>query len=168
MVELFEKPIVAAWLRAIDTFPTDRARVDRAAVRTALARLSRRHVVGIFPEGGIRDGDRSVLAGAPPKPGTATIAQLANAPLVPCAIIGTDRLYDLKMWLPLRRVRVWIAFGEPIFAPDEMSKPDARAFLERALSEAFQALFAELREHFALSAGDLPQPPARRKGKVDA
>lgn len=168
MIELFEKPLVAAWLRSIDTFPTDRARVDRAAVRTALARLRRTHVVGIFPEGGIRDGARSVLAGAPLKPGVATIAQLANASILPCAIIGADRLYDWKMWLPLRRVRIWIAFGAPISAPNDMSKTEARSFLERALSEAFHALFAELREHFALTRDDLPQPPARRKGKVEA
>src|SRR2546423_79553 len=157
MIELFEKPIVATWLRAIDTFPTDRARVDRAAVRTALARLARGHVVGIFPEGGIRDGERSVLAGAPPKPGTAVIAQLADAPLLPCAILGTDRLYNWEMWLPLRRVCIWIAFGKPISAPDEMSKAEARTFLDRELSEAFQNLFAELREHFALAEDDLPQ-----------
>src|SRR5437016_4831046 len=83
---------------------------------------ARSRVVGIFPEGGIRDGPRSVLEGAPPKPGTAALAQMAGAPILPCAIVGSDRLYNPRMWLPLRRVRVWIAFGEPIFAPEGLEK----------------------------------------------
>jgi len=171
MIELFENRVVAAWLRAIEAFPTDRSQVDRAAVRIALARLARGHVVGIFPEGGIRDGARSVLAGAPPKLGAATLAQLANAPILPCAILGADRFYNSKMWLPFfRRARLWIAFGEPIYAPQNVSKTEARAFLESELASAFPRLLAELREHFALTDDDLPQPPARRKGreKIDS
>jgi 1-acyl-sn-glycerol-3-phosphate acyltransferase len=167
MVELFQNAVIAAGLRAIDTFPTDRARVDRESVRTALARLRRGHVVGIFPEGGIRDGARSVLEGVPPKPGVVTLARLADVPILPCAIIGTDRLYDWKMWLPLfRRARVWIAFGEPIYAPAELHKAEARNWMERELSRAFCGLFAELREQFQLEPDDLPQPPARRKGAM--
>lgn len=166
MVELFDNRIVAAWLRAIDAFPTNRARVDRKSVRAALERLECGHVVGIFPEGGIRDGARSVLAGALPKPGVATLSQMTNAPILPCAIVGTDRFYDWKMWVPLRgRVRVWIAFGEPIIAPSGMRKAEARVWIKRELSRAFCGLFAELREQFQLTSDDLPQPPARRKGR---
>lgn len=169
MLELFQHPVVAAWLRSIDTFPTDRERVDRESVRIALERLRRGHVLGIFPEGGIRDGARSVLEGAPPKAGVATIAQLARAPIVPCAIVGADRLYDRRLLLPpRRRIEVWIAFGEPITAPAGLEKRMERAYLERALSEAFPRLFTELREQFALTADDLPHPPARRKGRVAA
>lgn len=166
MLELFEMPVLGAWLRAIGSFPTDRAHVDRAAVRTALTRVKQGRMVGIFPEGGIRDGARSVLGGAPLKPGVARLAQLAQAPVLPCAIVGSDRFYDPQMWRPFRRVRVWIAFGEPISAPGHLGKEAARDYLERELAKAFRDLFAELRETFALTSGDLPQPPARRKGRT--
>ncbi len=166
MIELFENRAVSAWLRAIDSFPTDRSRADRAAVRIALTRLKQQHVVGIFPEGGIRDGARSVLEGAPLKPGIASIAEIADAPVLPCAIVGSDRFYDKKMWLPLRRVNIWIAFGEPIIAPRDLDKSASRAYIERELANAFRNLFAELCKKFQLSPDDLPQPPARRKGRA--
>jgi 1-acyl-sn-glycerol-3-phosphate acyltransferase len=63
---------------------------------------------------------------------------------------------------------VWIAFGEPIHPSAEMGKAEARAWMERELSRAFCALFDEVRERFALSENDLPQPPARRKGRVES
>ncbi len=69
MVELFRQPFFAAWFRAIGMFPVDRARMDRETVRMALARLRVGHAVGMFPEGGIRDGASSVLEGAPFRPG---------------------------------------------------------------------------------------------------
>src|SRR4051794_32560094 len=40
MAELFENPLLRAWCRSVDAFPIDRTRADRAAVKTALARLA--------------------------------------------------------------------------------------------------------------------------------
>lgn len=164
MVELFENRLVAAWLRGIETFPVDRERVDRAAVRTALVRLRRGHVVGMFPEGGIRDGATSVLNGAPMQPGISALAQMSGAPIVPCVILGTDRLYDAANWRRFRSVGIWIAFGEPIRC--EAHGKEARAETETQLRAAFATLLNQLRERFGLSEDDLPQPPLRRKGRV--
>lgn len=163
MAELFEHPIAAAWLKAIDTFPVDRAKVDRRAVRTALERLEQGHVVGMFPEGGIRDGEHSVLEGAPMRPGVGALAQMSGAPVVPCVIIGSDRLYAPEHWLPLRRTPVWIGFGDPMKC-DEPGK-EARQRFEQQLAGALRDLFEELQRQFGLTADDLPQPPMRRKGR---
>ena len=57
---------------------------------TRVTRLKRGRVVGIFPEGGIRDGAHSVLEGAPLKPGIAALAQISGAPVVPCVLIGSE------------------------------------------------------------------------------
>jgi len=139
MVELFRQPVVAAWLRAVDAFPVDREQMDRAAVRTALGRLRAGHCVGMFPEGGIRDGVRSVIEGAPIKPGVAGLAQMTNTPIVPCVIMGSDRIYILpRLWRPGRRVPVWIAFGEPLSAPAG-ERAQARAELEGRIGCAERA-----------------------------
>jgi 1-acyl-sn-glycerol-3-phosphate acyltransferase len=166
MRELFGNPISGAWMRAVDCFPVDRARLDRAAVRTALQRLQKGRVTGIFPEGGIRDGAGSVLEGAPVRPGVAGIAQIAGVPIIPCVIIGTDRLYILpRLWRPGRRIPVWIGFGEPLTASPEGGRAAARAAFETAMAEAFQSLASEMREHFQLSDDDLPKSPVWRRAE---
>jgi 1-acyl-sn-glycerol-3-phosphate acyltransferase len=162
--ELYSPGIVALWMHSVDTFPVDRERVDRGAVRETLARLKRGRVVGMFPEGGIRDGGHSVLEGAPMKPGLAGMAQLSGAPVVPCVLIGSDQYYTHRNWIPFRRAQAWIAFGEPLRF--EGDGKEARAAFETRIAGSLRALYAELKERFALTAADLPQPPMRRKGRV--
>ena len=162
--ELYAPGLVALWMHAVDTFPVDRERVDRGAVREALTRLRRGRVIGMFPEGGIRDGTHSVLEGAPMKAGIAGIAQLSGAPVVPCVLLGSDQLYTHRHWLPFRRAKAWIAFGEPLHF--EGKSKDARAEFEARVADALRALYAELKDRFQLTAHDLPQPPSRRKGRV--
>lgn len=164
MSEFFPHPVLGRFLRAVDAFPADRHRADRATIRTALERLKRGRIVGIFPEGGIRDGVRSVIEGAPLRPGASALAHLARVPVLPCVIVGPDRFYAGKSWLPLRRTPVWIAFGEPISNHPELAKDAARERIERELAAAFQKLYAELREKFSLTDSDLPQSPRQRSG----
>jgi 1-acyl-sn-glycerol-3-phosphate acyltransferase len=164
MMELFRLPLLGPWLRAIDTFPVDRAHLDRHAVRIALTRLRAARALGIFPEGGIRDGPASVLEGAPLRPGVAGLSQMTGAPVIPCVIMGSDRIYILpRLWRPGRRLPVWIAFGEPLLPPAGLDRATARAALETRLAEAFQQLALEMRRHFQLTQDDLPQSPLRRR-----
>src|SRR5436853_3001678 len=115
MAEFFRAPALGFLLRSIDAFPAERDHADLKTIRTAIKRLKHGRVVGIFPEGGIRDGARSLLQGAPLRPGLAMLAQLAGVPVLPCVIIGSDRFYGLQNWLPFRRIPIWIGFGDPIF-----------------------------------------------------
>ena len=162
MAEFFSLPFLRFLLRAVDAFPAERDRADRKTIRTAIERLKKGRIVGIFPEGGIRDGARSVLEGAPLRPGAATLAQIAGVPILPCVIVGSDRLYAKRRWLPLRRTPIWLAFGEPISAFPELEKSAARARIERELAAAFKDLYAELRGKFSLGADDLPHAPRER------
>jgi 1-acyl-sn-glycerol-3-phosphate acyltransferase len=163
MAEFFRPPALGFFLRSIDAFPAERDRADLKTIRTAIDRLKSGRIVGLFPEGGIRDGARSLLEGAPLRPGAATLAQIANVPVMPCAIIGTDRFYSKKQWLPFRRTPVWIAFGKPITSFPELQKSQARERIESELTAAFKNLYAELREKFCLTADDLPHSPQERK-----
>jgi 1-acyl-sn-glycerol-3-phosphate acyltransferase len=162
MAEFFRLPIVGLALRAVDTFPAERDRADRKTIRTAIERLKDGRIVGLFPEGGIRDGVHSLLEGAPLRPGASTLAHMAGVPILPCVILGTDRFYSTKGWLPLRRTPVWIAFGKPISNSSDLEKFWARERIESELAEAFKSLYAELCQTFQLTADDLPHPPQER------
>lgn len=162
MAEFFRLPIVGLALRAVDTFPAERDRADRKTIRTAIERLKDGRIVGLFPEGGIRDGVRSLLEGAPLRPGASTLAHMAGVPILPCVILGTDRFYSMKGWFPLRRTPVWIAFGKPISHSAKSEKFRTRERIESELADAFKSLYAELRQRFQLTANDLPHPPQER------
>jgi 1-acyl-sn-glycerol-3-phosphate acyltransferase len=162
MAEFFQSRVVGFLLRAINAFPVDRNRADRKTIRTTIERLKEEHVVGLFPEGGIRDGARSLLEGAPLRPGASTLAHIAGVPILPCVILGSDRLYSAKRWLPLSRTPVWIAFGDPISHFPELAKSEARARIESELASSFKNLYAELQRTFRLTTDDLPHPPRER------
>src|SRR6266403_1759665 len=151
MAEFFPYPVLGFLLRAVDAFPADRHRADRTTIRTAIKRLKDGRIVGVFPEGGIRDGVRSLLEGAPLRAGTSTLAHMAGVPIVPCVILGTDRLYAKRNWLPLRRTPIWIGFGRAISHFPEVEKSAARARTEQELTNAFQGIYAELRQKFQLT-----------------
>src|SRR6266568_4885101 len=165
MAEFFRLPLLGFLLRAVDAFPADRDRADRKTIRTAIERLKDGRIVGLFPEGGIRDGAQSLLEGAPLRPGASTLGHIAGVPILPCVIIGSDRLYSKRRWLPLRRTPIWIAFGNPIPHFPDLGKSAARACIERELATAFTLLYAELREKFSLTPDDLPHPPTERMHK---
>jgi len=164
MAEFFRPPALGFFLRSIDAFPAERDRADLKTIRTAIERLKSGRIVGIFPEGGIRDSVRSVLEGAPLRPGAATLAHIAGVPVVPCVILGTDRLYSKNQWLPFQRTPVWTAFGKPISCFPELQRSQARERIESELATAFKNLYAELREKFRLTTDDLPRSPQERRG----
>jgi 1-acyl-sn-glycerol-3-phosphate acyltransferase len=162
MAEFFPNPLLGSFLRAVDAFPAERNRADRKTIRTAIERLKHGRIVGLFPEGGIRDGARSLLEGAGLRQGASTLAHIASVPILPCVIVGSDRLYSKKRWLPLRRTPIWIAFGNPIAHFSDLEKQAARERIEAQLSATFKILYAELREEFSLTPDDLPHPPRER------
>jgi 1-acyl-sn-glycerol-3-phosphate acyltransferase len=162
MAEFFRFTVVRFLLRAVDAFPADRDRADRKTIRTAIERLKDGRVVGLFPEGGIRDGARSLLESAPLRPGASTLAHIAGVPILPCVILGSDRLYSTKRWLPLRRTPIWIAFGNPISHSPDLERSQAREQIESELTSAFKNLYTDLQQIFRLTTDDLPHPPRER------
>ncbi len=156
--EFFRPGGLGIWMRKSGGLPVPRGVNALRAVREAIRRLRRGRVLGIFPEGGLRAGARSVLEGAPTLRGAAWLARRERVPVVPCVILGTDRLYAARHWRPWRgRVPVWIGFG-PVIRPEEWA--DASSDL---LGERLRALYTEMQQVFRLQSDDLPRTAQERQ-----
>ncbi len=155
-IEFYRHPIAARLMRAVHAFPVNRQGVPVSAVREALARLSRGEVVGVFPEGEIKTGSDSVLRAGPIKRGICLLAHRTGRPVLPCLILGTEKLNAIDPWLPLWRGRLWVACGEfiePVAAPDRRA---ARAEMAAQIEASFRQLYAETRREFQLQDSVLP------------
>jgi len=168
MQELFSHPVMARLFEAVRAFPVSRSGADRTALREAVRRLEEGRLVGIFPEGGIRHGEASLLEGATIQGGIGLLAGLSGAPLVPCVLLGTDRLYDWRRWLPFRRTPVWIAFGPPILAAKGVSREAARLGVCRDFLSATTRLRDEMVARYGLSPDDLPASPQERMRRAQS
>lgn len=157
VVEFERTPFVGTLFRGMNCVFLDRGRVDRAAVRETLRRLEAGRLVAMFPEGRIREWPESAVHGKPFKPGVARLAQLSGAPVVPCVTLGTDAYRTLASWMPLRRVRYGVIFGQPLTARRDLSPEAAQADLVARLSVAYGDLYQELRS--VLPAGVVPAEP---------
>lgn len=142
ITEVFRNPLMAWFYGNMNAFPLDRGRMDLATTRTILDRLKRGRAVGIFPEGGIRTEEKSVLNGGRIKPGVIKLAQLANVPIIPTVVLGARAYHRVLSWAPIRGVRYGINYGEPI-VPTPDGDADA---LEERLRAAYLLLRDELRE----------------------
>ncbi len=104
--ELFKNAFVAWALRELGGFIVERDRFDVAAVEMALAVLAADGVLGMYPE-----GTRSPGRLLPFLDGAAWLALRTGAPIVPCAISGTE---DGRRASRPRGVRVQVSFALPI------------------------------------------------------
>jgi 1-acyl-sn-glycerol-3-phosphate acyltransferase len=138
IVEVFRNPFVAWFYGSMNAFPLDRSRRDEKTVRIILDRLRRGRVVAMFPEGGFRRGEDSVVHTRRIRPGIGRLARLANVPVVPCVIVNSQAYSKVVSWLPLFRTRYGIIFGcaiEPTREPHQ---------IEQRLIDAFVSLHGAL------------------------
>lgn len=163
MGELFGTPFWRGVFTRLNCIPVDRGGGDRTSLRTALRRLEEERVIGIFPEGGIRAGEYSILNGASMKPGLAALSIMSGSPVIPCVLIGSDRLYKADNWL--RRIPIYLLLGDAIEPPKQDARqPGAKQRFAEDLSKAFVGLKEEAMARFGLTEQDLPQNPQVRKG----
>lgn len=131
-----------AWLiRRLGGFCVNRQGVPVSAIRTAVHRLETGRIVGVFPEGGVANGKESVCCGGTMKQGVCLIACLSDVPIIPCVIVGSQKLSSIGPWLPFRRAHVWIAFGKPLQPPSDFASRKAR---RKALAALLQQEFIQL------------------------
>ncbi len=155
-IEFYRRRWTRALLASVQAFPVNRQGVPVSAIKTALERLKNGEVVGVFPEGEIKGGHESALRGAEIKRGVCLLAARADCPVLPCVILGTDKLNTIDPWLPARRGRFWIACGEfiePVHGPNRRA---ARAEMAARIERAMVELYARLRREYGLEDSILP------------
>jgi 1-acyl-sn-glycerol-3-phosphate acyltransferase len=157
MRELFQPVWFGFLMRSCRVIPVGRKQADTTALKTALHRLKAGRIVGVFPEGGLRAGETSVLDGAPLTEGVSLLSSRSGCPVRPAVIVGSDQLYVGWNWL--RRPRVVIAVGKPIPAP--RGKLDRKGWSDQLASE-MRKLYDEVKRSHRLEEVVLPKTPQER------
>jgi 1-acyl-sn-glycerol-3-phosphate acyltransferase len=106
-----------------------------AALTTGLRVLRRGHLLGIYPEG-TRSLDGRLYRG---KTGVARMALEAGVPVIPVAMIGTDKVQPIGRKIPRIR-RVGIVIGEPLDFSRYEGMAEDRFVLRSVTDEIIYAL----------------------------
>jgi 1-acyl-sn-glycerol-3-phosphate acyltransferase len=105
--EFLSLRIVGWVMRAYGCIPVRRGEADSTAIREAMAVLAAGVKVGVFPEGRVSPQPGLLRRGA------ALIAGRAQVPVLPVAVLGSDRVFPLGARWP-RLARVTVRFGPPL------------------------------------------------------
>ena len=113
--EYFKHFLFGPILRSYQAIPTNRAGVDTASTKRAIALAKSGRFVGMFPEGRINRSDMPLLS---IRPGAAIVAMRAGVPLVPIWIDGAPRGWEVysALFMP---AKVRILVGAPQYYPEQ-------------------------------------------------
>jgi len=148
--DYFTAPGIKGWLSrttltGIGAVPVPRGahRAAQAALEAALGVLAEGRAFGIHPEGS-RSRDGRLYRG---RTGVAWLAFASGAPVVPVAVIGTDRIQPVGARLPRPRPgRVTVRFGAPMrFTPPTGSAGPARRKATDEIMAAIHQLSGQVR-----------------------
>ena len=137
--QLFKGPM--KWVFSLGgVFPVRRGQRDEEAFRTARAVLGRGGIVLMYGEGGRARRERL----GRPRPGLGRLALETGVPVVPTAIVGSQRV---RQWTRLRFPEVTVRYGEPIsFERIEAPSREQAQQASEAIFRQIEALHREL-EH---------------------
>jgi 1-acyl-sn-glycerol-3-phosphate acyltransferase len=137
--DLFERPLTGAALRALRQIPVDEHGDPKAAMDAAKRSLEAGEIVGLHPEATVNPTFLPLRA----KSGAVRLSQATGAPIVPCAVWGSQRLltkWRAPRW-PGRGIPVRVRYGEP-FTPDAGPASSSSRELMRRIAEMVDALIA--------------------------
>jgi 1-acyl-sn-glycerol-3-phosphate acyltransferase len=143
--EYFTEPGLRGWIKkhfftGVGQVPVDRSSVSgaHAAMETAVRLLRGGELLGIYPEG-TRSPDGRLYKG---KTGVARMALEAGVPVIPVAMIGTDRVHPAgsRLWHPHR---VHIRIGAPLDFSRYAGMAGDR-FIERSMTDEIMYALLEL------------------------
>jgi 1-acyl-sn-glycerol-3-phosphate acyltransferase len=139
--EWFKNPFIGWMFRAAGMIPVRREEADLHAMREALDALKQGRALGMFPEGH-RSRTGALIQG---QPGTAMIALRTGAPVVPCAIWGTENV-KLPRDMFLRKTFAHVHYGKPytLARPAKITREE----IEKATDTIMKAIAALLPEKY--------------------
>ena len=123
--------LTAIFFKLLDQLPIDRTggRAGDAALRTGMRVLNRGDLLGIYPEG-TRSPDGRLYRG---KTGVARMALEGLVPVLPVAMVGTDKAQPIGRKIP-KIVRIGVRIGEPLDFSRYEGMEDDR-FVLRAITD---------------------------------
>ena len=125
--ELFSNPIMAWICRHLHVFPVKRGAADKSAIKTAVKILRDGNCLGIFPEGTRSKTGKLGRA----ESGVSLIAALTKAPIIPAAIIGTEKIFGEKFF-----PRLAVVYGRPMkFSGTTKDKAALDEFAQQIMAE---------------------------------
>ncbi len=160
--EVFDAPVVGQLARALGGIPVDRGSRSDAPLREARRALEAGEVVVILPQGTIprgRDFFEPELKG---KTGTARLAAMTGAPVVPVGIWGSEHVWPRSSRLPnvtnlLHPPQVRVRVGSAV----ALGLADAASDTERIMDAVSALLPPEAHQHHEPTAQELARtfPP---------
>jgi len=132
--EYFETPGLRWAFRSLGCIPVNRNGNDLGATKAALKALRAGEVIGIFPQGGIREAGGSLEG----KAGVALLCLHSGAPVVPCYIDGSPNVDSVFLSL-ITPSRSKVYCGVPLRFDARTGKP-TREHLERVTDEILDAI----------------------------
>ena len=124
--ELLKIPVLSYWMKQVHCVPIDRGNVREAikVINQGVQNLEKGYSMGIFPEGTrAKDG---VMR--PFKKGSLKLATRAKVKIVPVAISGANKAYELEG--KFKKADIKITFGEAIDTSD-LDKEEERNLTEK-------------------------------------
>lgn len=160
--------VVSAYLRSTNQLSTDRAggRAAQAMLAAALSHLESGELFGIYPEG-TRSPDGRLYRG---RTGVGYLALHSGAPVIPVAMIGTDKILPPGGRLP-RPGRIEIRIGAPLDFAGFRGQPagarqrravtdDVVCAIQKLSGQQFVPMYASARKEELAAAAGAGEPPA--------
>lgn len=129
--EIFKIPILAPLIKVLGAFPVDRGGNDVGAVKTAIALVSEKKSMGIFPQGHRYPGENP--RNTKTKSGVALISTKAEADILPCYIWRKNNKFVLFR-------RTYVIIGEKIPFDSLNYNPEANGEYVRITNLAFDKI----------------------------
>jgi len=124
---------------ALGALPVERQdhRAAQAALDTAMGVLHAGGAFGIYPEG-TRSRDGRLARG---KTGVAWLALTADCPVVPVAVVGTDKIQPIGARYP-RPQKVSVTFGAPLTFPEHRGQAGSNRARREVTDQVMEAIAA--------------------------
>ena len=159
--QLFKRPMQFIYTHG-GVFPVRRGQRDTRSIELAETILGRGDLIVMYAEGGrSRTGELGEA-----KPGVGKLALETGVPVVPTAIVGTERA---RNWKRLQFPKVTVQYGDPIRFEqvDEPTREQAQAAADVVFTE-IKALHGKLREADGRKKAIETARAARRAGRQAA
>jgi 1-acyl-sn-glycerol-3-phosphate acyltransferase len=111
--DVFRLPVLSWLLPRLYAIPVERGTGDLSAIKGAIRALERGMAFGIFPEGTRSRSGRL----QPFKTGVAAIAFRTGSPVVPVAVVGSEKAWPVGRKLFRLRQPIRVVYGDPILVP---------------------------------------------------